>query len=455
MKRLVLFISFLSCLCAFAQEERILVDKLVGIVGDKVILLSDIELQYQQVELEQEVPVNFRCQLLEQMLSQKMMLQQAFRDSIVVSEDEIEGELNRRISYFISMIGSEEKLEEYYEKSIIEIKNEFRRDIEEQLLSGKMQQGIFGNVRVSPSEVKAFFNSIPKDSLPFFNAEVEVGQIVVFPKVDETQRELALNKLEEIRKRILQGEDFYTLALIYSEDPGSVDKGGDLGFVKRGELVTEFEAAAYGLKEGEVSEIVETKFGFHIIELIEKRGNRIRVRHILIKPKTTSYDLSKARETVDSIRNLILADKYSFAKGVELFSEDESTKNTGGMIINPQSGAPQWEISQLEKSVYFAIDDMMPGDISQPVLFQTKDGQQAYRIILLKSESEAHVANLKDDYNKIKAAALAKKEEEYMLEWLNEKIQETYVYVDDSYLDCLNLQRWFKSADVTIEKTYE
>lgn len=440
---------------AHAQDDRILVDQVAGIVGDGIILHSDIELQYQQMQLEGgEVSEDFKCAILDQMLAQKLLVEQAMLDSIVIGEDEIESELDRRIRYFVSMIGSEEKLEEYYGKSIIQIKDEFRKDIEDQLLSNNMRSKVLEKVGVTPSEVKNFFNSIPKDSLPYFNAEVEVGQIVLNPQPNKELKEYARTQLEGIRKRITDGEDFCVLAGLYSEDPGSASQCGDLGFIKRGEMVTEFEGTAFRLKENEVSEVIESQFGFHVIQMLEKRGERIRVRHILIMPKTSSFDLVASKEKLDSIRGLIKEDKIKFNEAAVKFSEDEATKNQGGMLVNPETGNTYFEIDQLDKSLYFAIDKLMPGDISEPQLFQTEQGAQAYRIVYLKSESSAHVANLKDDYSRIKAAANTQKQEAEFQKWIFERAKEVYVSVDASYHDCELMSKWLKRDDV-IERTYD
>ncbi len=426
-----------------AQSDTFLVDKIVGIVGDKVVLLSDVELQFQQMKLEQDIPDDFKCELLNQMLSNKMYLEQALLDSLAVSEDEIESELDRRIRYFVGMIGSEQKLEAYYEKSIIEIKNEFREDIREQLLSQKMQGDIIGKTKVTPAEVKTFFNAIPKDSLPYFNAEVEVGQIVVFPEISEVQRNLALDKINGLLERLNNGEDFCTLALIYSEDPSNADQCGDLGIVGRGEFVTEFEAAAFRLDDGEVSEVVETKYGFHLIQMVERKGNRIHVRHILVKPKVTTSDLDGAKNTLDSIRRLIVSDSVAFNTAVARYSEDEETKHQGGMLVNPQTGNTYFEINQLDKTVYFAIEGLQLGEISQPLLYETYTGEKAYRIVFLKTETEPHVANLQDDYYRIKAAALSQKEDEVLRTWLTEKIKDSYIWIDKGYNTCPSMSKWY------------
>lgn len=428
-----------------AQNDTMLVDKIVGIVGDKIVLLSDLEMQYQQMQLEQDVPEAFKCELLNQMLAQKMFLTQALVDSVAVSDDEIENELNRRIDYFISMIGSQEKLELYYGKTILEIKDEFRADIREQLLAQKMQQDIFMDVEVTPDEVKTFYKSIPKDSLPYFNAEVEIGQIVMYPEVSKTQRQLAISKVEGLLERLKNGEEFCTLALIYSNDKSNADNCGDLGWVGRGQFVTEFEAAAFRLDEGEISDIVETKYGFHIIKMVEKKGNRIHAQHILIKPNISSSDLEKIKLKLDTVHGLLEIDSIPFNLAVNVYSQDENTKHQGGMLVNPQTGNTFFEMDQLDKDIYFSIEGLEPGDFSEPLQFKDYTGETAYRIVYLKSETEPHVANLQDDYYRIKAAAQSKKEDEALQDWLEDKITDTYIYVAPGYNDCESMQKWYKT----------
>ena len=432
-----------------------LVDRIEGIVGNSIVLHSDIELQFQQMKLEgADVPDDFKCAILDQMLSQKMLLEQATLDSLTVSEEEVESELDRRIRYFVSMIGSESKLEEYYGKSILRIKDEFRKDIREQLLSQKMRTNILGKVKVTPADVKAFFNAIPKDSLPYFNAEVEVGQLVINPTVSRELKDYTRSALAAIRERVLKGEDFCILAQLYSEDPGSAEQCGDLGFIKRGEMVTEFEGAAFRLAENEVSPVFESKFGFHIVQMLNKKGDRIHVRHILMRSKTTSGDLLQAKAMIDSIRTLIVEKEMSFEEAAIKFSEDEATKNVGGMLTNSNTGNTFFEIDELDKSIYFAIENLDAGQVSKPELFQTPDRMQAYRILYLKSEAPAHEANLKDDYSKIKAAAANQKDEKEFSRWLNDKIKNTYIYVEESYHDCVLMKKWLKATNV-VQKTYE
>lgn len=441
MKKL-LIVLLVGAGSVYGQPE--LIDKVVAVIGDEIILKSEIEMQTLQYVEQGMLEEGLRCQVINQTLLNKMMLYQARVDSIEVTEDEIGSELDRRIRHFVGMIGSREKLEEYYDKSILEIKNEFRKDIMDYLLSTRMQAKVIKHVKVTPADVKTFFNEIPSDSLPYYNAQVEIAQIVIFPKVSKDQHIYAEDKINDLRTRILGGENFETLASIYSEDPTSAADGGELGFRQRGELVPEFEAAAYNLDRDSVSRVVETKFGFHIIKMIEKRGEKINVRHILIKPKITSFEVKAAKKKIDSIRTAIIEDTLTFANGVAKFSEDEATKVNGGMFVNPSSGTTFFEMDQVDPGVYFAIDDLKVNEVSKSISYQTKDGLEAFRIVQLRSETKAHKASLKDDYHRIQAVALASKQDDALNEWVKERLDNTFIQIDPDYHECKEIKTWLK-----------
>lgn len=444
---LLVSIPFLS----FSQS--MLADKIVGTVADKIVLKSEVEGQYYQYVASGDTVPDMRCLILNQMMTQKLLFNQAQRDSIEITDEEVEDKLDRNIRYFSSQMGSKEALENYYKKSILEIKEEFREDIRSNILSERMQGKITKDIKITPAEVKEFFKSIPEDSLPFLNAEAEIGQIVIYPKVSSEMKELTKEKINQIRKDIVDGgQDFATKAIAYSEDPGSANKGGELGFQSRGELVPEFEAVAFKLKEGEISKVIETKFGFHIIQMIERRGEKVNVRHIVVRPKTTSFDLQQPKKILDSVRNLIITKSLTFNDAVGKFSEDEDTKHNGGMLVNPQTGSTYFEISQLDRSLYFVIDTMKTGDLSVPAVFQTKEGQQAYRLVWLKTETQPHKANLKDDYNRIQSVALSKKEKDAMEKWMKEKIAKTYIMIDKEFHDCEAMKLWIKNSSTINNK---
>jgi peptidyl-prolyl cis-trans isomerase SurA len=435
---LYLFLSF--NLISFAQKEGKLLDQIVAVIGNQIIKQSDINSQLQQIQnqlKEQgDTTIISPCEILEDLVFEKLMLDQAQKDSIEVSEAQVEAELDRRIRFFVLQIGSEKKLEEYYGKSINSIKDEFRTSIKNQLLTQQMQQKISGNVTVTPAEVKAFFNRFPIDSLPFVNAEVEIGQIVIEPTISKEAKAAAKEKLNTLRERILKGENFSTLAVLYSEDPGSARKGGELGLVPRGTFVPEFEAAAYNLKQGEVSKIIETEFGYHILQLIERRGEQINVRHILITPKIDGSDLLRAKNKIDSVYAILKADTLSFAEVAMRYSDDKATKDNGGLIINPQTNTTRFEMNQIDPSLFFVIDKLKVGEYSEPQIFQTQGGKQAYRILYLKTRTEPHRANLKDDYQRLQEAALAFKQNEITRKWISKKLQTTYLRIIPEYTTC-------------------
>lgn len=435
---LLLFSGFSSL--TYSQTEGKLLDQIVAVVGNQIVKQSDIDNQLQQIKkqlIEQgDTSEISPCQILEDLVFEKLMLDQAQKDSIIISEAQVESELDRRIRFFVMQIGSEKKLEEYYGKSINEIKDEFRSSIKNQLLTQQMQQKIVGNITVTPTEVRAFYNRFPKDSLPFVNAEVEIGHIVVQPTISKEAKIEAKEKINNLRERILKGENFSTLAVLYSEDPGSARKGGELGLVPRGTFVPEFEATAYNLKQGEVSKIIETEFGFHILQLIERRGEQINVRHILITPKFDGSDLLKAKNKIDSIHAMLKTDTITFAEAAMQYSDDESTKDNGGLLINPQTNTTRFEMNQIDPSLFFVIDKLKVGEFSEPQIFQTQGGKQAYRILYLKTRTEPHRANLKDDYQRLQEAALSFKQNEMTRKWIGKKLQTTYLKIIPEYTSC-------------------
>ena len=437
-------------LTSFAQSEKTVVDKIVAVVGSNLILKSDVDEEYKQfVTNGYPEGEETRCSVLEELLFQKLLINQAILDSVEVTEAQVEGELEQRIQYFVKQVGSEQKLEEYYGKSINQIKEDFRGDIRRLLLARTMQGKITGDVKVTPADVRTYFNSIPPDSLPLLNSEVEVGQIMRKPPIDEKEKQRVKDKLNEIRERIVKGEDFATLAVLYSEDPGSARNGGELGLLNRNELVPEFAAEAFSLKGKEVSKIVESAFGYHIIQMIDRKGELINVRHILLVPKTSGADLFKAQSFCDSVYQLIQKDSISFADAAFKFSDDAESKNNGGIIPNPQTGSSKFETSELDQTIFFTIDKLKVGEISTPVLMQTADGKKAYRLLYLKSRTEPHRANLKDDYQRVQNIALTLKQTKVIDNWIKSKLKTTFVKIDANYASCSFKHDWFlvKKAD--------
>jgi len=441
--KLLLFL-FLFTYTNFAKSQPQVIDNIAAIVGNNIILKSEIETQYTQVLAQGSKGGDLlKCQIFEELLFQKLLLHQAEVDSVVVSESQVESEMDRRLRFFINQIGSQEKLEEYYKKSISEIKDEFRTFIKDQLLAQQVQTKITDKIKITPTEVRVFYNNIPKDSLTLINSEIEIGHIVRTPHISEPIKMETRNKLIALRERIIKGEDFASMAVLYSEDPGSAKKGGELGFTNRGELYPEFEAVAYNLKVGEISQVLESKAGFHIIQMIERRGERINVRHILMQPKPSIDDIAKAKQELDTVYSLIQSGKYTFIEAALKFSDDPS-KNNNGIIINPASVTTKFEAKDIEPSLFFVVDNLKVGEISKPVPMRTEEGKQAYRIVYLKSRTTPHTANLKDDYDKIQSLALQFKQNKEVEKWVNSKLKTTYINILDKSLNCTFKNKWIQ-----------
>ena len=446
MRHLLLFICCVATLLSYSQE-RAVIDKIVAMVGDEVILLSDVEEQFAyDSERAGNLPESAKCGILENLMVQKLLVNQAKLDSIIVEDDVVEQQLDSRVDYILGLMNNDvSQFEEYYGKSIAQVRAEMREDLRAQVTAQRMQENVIQNIRITPSEVKAYFDKIPQDSLPYFNSEVEMSEIVLKPEVSKVEREKAITKLEELRQRILDGEEFAQLATTFSDDPGSARSGGDLGLQKRGTFVPEFEAAAYNLEEGELSEVIESEFGFHLIELLKRRGNLVHTRHILIKPVITEADLEATERKLDSIRQAFLVDTLTFEAYVKLHSDDkQQSYNNGGRMINPASGNTFFETAEIENpDIFFAIDTIEVGEITQPIEFTTPTGEIAYRIVLLLSRTDPHQANLKQDYTKVKQAAIEGRKAEFFQKWLQEKMKSTYVNVEEKMLDqCEILREW-------------
>jgi len=444
--RIIILTLFLQTGISILYSQVNYIDQVIAVVGNKSILMSDIENQYTQYVLQgyKKGDSSFKCMLLEDLLFQKLLLNQAELDSVTVSDSQVETDLVRRIKYFSKQMGGDAELEKYYNKSIIEIKDDFRDLIKNQLLQQTMESKITENVKITPSEVKTYFRSLHKDSIPTISSVLEAGQIVKMPVVSEAEKTKAKEKLIAIRERILKGEDFSTMAVLYSEDIGTASKGGELGFTERGDLDPDFEAAAYKLKEGEVSPVVLSKFGYHIIKLVERRGETINVKHILIQSKVATEDLLKAKLSLDSIYDKIMSDSITFEKAAFKYSDDPTGVN-GGIIINKEEGTSKFQPEQLEASVFFVIDKLKPGEISKPVPMTTEEGKQAYRILYLKSRTEPHLANLKDDYDYIQTAALSEKKLKIIEEWIQKKAAKTYIRIDENYKKCKFTYQWLNN----------
>lgn len=454
MNKALLFFILLVFSGEIHAQPKPIADRIVAQVGENIILLSDVEMAFLQEQAkvtDRALPADAKCVILENLLLEKLFIAQGALDSVVVPEEEVTAELERRVKYFISVFGSREKLEEYYGKPIGELKDEFKDDIESQLISDKVRSKVFTGLKVSPQEVKEYFLKIPKDSIPFFNAEVELGQIVMYPKVNNAQKKISREKLERIKKDIDNGADFSLQAILYSEDPGSSSDGGNLGIIERGELVPDFEAAAYRLSEGQISDVVETPFGFHIIKLDEKRGDKLKLRHILLRPKLTNADVVEVENRMDSIQHLLAVDSLEFRVAVDKFSEDEQSKGLGGMMMNQKTGGTTFEKSEIDGNLIFTIDQMKVGQYSDVLTMnsmeRTGEKKTGYRIIYLKSQTTAHRASLEQDYAKIQNAAKAQKQRQLLEKWIDLHKGNAYIKIDtDIVQDCKALEKWATEA---------
>lgn len=446
---------WISALCVLfigtsGWAQREVIDKVVATVGGELVLLSEVEEQRALMASQQSnLPDDIRCSIMDQIMANKLLLNQSKLDSIMVTDEEVEVQLDARIERILGFMNNDvSQFEEYYGQSINEVKAQFREDLKNQLLVDRMRGNIMASVTVTPSEVKTFFNSIPQDSLPYFNAEVEIGEIVYKPKVNKEERERAVSLLEELRERIVDGgESFAELAGKYSDD-GSARAGGDLGWAKRGRYVPEFEAAAFRLEKDEISPVIESEFGFHIIQMLERRGNSIRVRHILIKPDITEADLELARNRLDSVRHLVMDDSMSFSMAVKRFgNEDQQSYNNDGRMVNPATGNTFFEIGDLDPDIYFTVDTMDVGEISAPFMFRDPTGERYFRVVQLQSRSSPHKADLRKDYSKIQMAAIEAKKSEFISDWVSDKVGATYIDIDPMFNGCPVLRKW------TVDKT--
>lgn len=429
----------------YAKAQNTTIDKIIAVVGKQPVLLSELEGTILMQE-KNERPLT-RCQALEQLVFTKLLVTQADRDSVTVSDAEVDGEMSKRMSYYVMQFGSEEKMEEFYGKRINVIKDELRGDVKDQMLAQRMQQKITGDLKLSPAEVRLFFNTIPVDSLPLIDAEIEIEQLVRKPPVSKEEKLKTRQTLESYRQRVLKGESMNVLAALYSEDPGSAKQGGLIENVFRGQMVPEFEAHAFKLKAGEVSEVFETPYGFHFIQLVARRGELLDLRHILISPKMTNADYYKAKSDLDSIKTQVEAGAYTFEQAVKRFSDDADTKQSGGLLINQASGSTKWtieDIATLDEKLVQTFNNLQPGQYSPIVQYVGSDGKPGFRFFRLKSRIDPHKANLKEDYARLLQMATAKRQKELTSEWITKRSKSTYIKIENDY-KCKFEKNWVLS----------
>lgn len=444
MKRLLNFktLVLLFVLCTtqvktYAQDN--VIDEVVWIVGDDAILKSDVEeerlnAQYNGTKFDGDP----YCIIPEQIAIQKLYLHQAAIDSVEVTETEVGQRVEMQINNIIRQIGSKEKMEEYFNKTYTQIRETMRESAREQMIVQKMQQKLVGDIKITPSEVRKFFQKIPQDSVPYIATQVEVQIITQEPKIPVAEIEDVKKRLREYTRRVTSGETpFSSLAILYSEDPGSARRGGELGFMGKGELLPEFAAVAFNLQDPKkVSKIVETEYGYHIIQLIEKRGDRINCRHILLKPKVSDKDLEAATHRLDSISNDIRKAKFTFEQAASVLSQDKESRNNNGLMANSKTSTSKFEMDQLPQEVAKAVDKLNVGEISKAFTMVNDKGKEVCAVVKLKNRIDGHKANMSEDYQDLKEIVLNKLRSQKLDEWIREKQKKTYVRINENWKKC-------------------
>ncbi|MDR1113051.1 MAG: peptidylprolyl isomerase [Bacteroidales bacterium] len=445
MKKVFLVILLIiNSIIGFAQPKTV-VDGIVAVVGKEIILKSDLEkayLDYTKQFMVTDDDDDIRCTILERLLFNKLMVNQAFLDSVDVTDQMVDDRIDMQIAYFLQQVGGDTKqIEQYYNKSMSEIKRDMREIIREQMYMEQVQQKLTDKISITPTEVKTFFDKMPYDSLPMIQASYEFGHILRQPPVSQEEIASMKERLNSYRDRVLRGEKFTMLALLYSDDPGSAAKGGDLGFVERGKLYPEFESVAFNLKTGEISGVVQTQAGYHIIQMIERRGETVHVAHILLQPKPSTEAQVQAIEYLDSIKKVILSGKLDFSQAAKRYSDDPN-KNSGGWIINPGTMGTRFDKEAIDPTTFATLGKLIPNEYSEPVPYVNADGQMGYRLLYLKSKVPAHKPNMVEDYDVIKNAALEDKKQNAIDKWVYEKVKITSIKITPEYKHCPFVQKW-------------
>jgi peptidyl-prolyl cis-trans isomerase SurA len=433
---LVILVGWFLTTPTFGQGQGISLNKIIAKVDNYYVLRSDLEEAYQSYVGQNQTPPQ-KCQLLESLVINKMMLAKAEIDSVVVDDKIVDSELDSRMQYMVQQFGSDKNIVEAYGKSLEMLKSELRTQVKDQKVVQKMQSKITSDVKVTPRDVRKFYDGIPKDSLPYIPAEVEVGQIVRFAKPTKEQKEALRQRLLDYKQRVEKGEDFAKLAKEFSEDVGSGQNGGDLGFAKRGAMVAPFEGAALKLKPGQMSDVVESEFGLHLIMLVETRGAEYRARHILLRPDYNRLDLSGPTHYLDSLRNLIQIDSLKFEKAAKEYSDDKSTADAGGLLRDAQSGSTRLAMDgSMEYAMFQMLDTMKVGAISAPLPYRTEDGKSAVRLLFYKSKIAPHTADFTKDFEKLQAIVLNNKKNRAIDDWFKKSVADVYITVDPEFTGC-------------------
>jgi len=429
---------------AKSQTAKLLADKIIAIVGDKIVLKSDIVNYMDDMKRQgSELPRNADCMILERMMQDKALILQAEKDSLPVSDEEVEAELDQRVRYFIMQYGGKEAFEQIAGRTIYQVKEDFRKSIKEGRLSKAMRDKIVESIKITPNEVRDYFNRIPKDSLPFYETELVIGQIVMHPKAGRELEKFAQDELADYRRQIEAGQkSFETMARLYSEDPGSKQSGGRYEINKnQKDWDPDFKNAAFRLKEGQISPVIKSKFGYHIIQMISRNGDDAVIRHILRVPQVTEEDIEMVKAKMDSVRSKLIAGTISFGEAVDKYSDDQNSKFTAGIMNG--SGGSFVTIDELDKNLVPYLDKLKVGEFTQPMVYKDEQEKQAVRIVYLQSKTDPHRENLKDDFDKISQRALAEKKDRTIEKWFQTKLPTYYVMVDKDYQTCEGLRQQF------------
>jgi peptidyl-prolyl cis-trans isomerase SurA len=451
--RFILVLSVFATSVGYTYGQKVgVLDEVIAVVGESIVLKSDLDRTYYQMSL--QYPTyngDLKCELFDQILTQKLLLYKADLDSLVVAEERVNYEIDRRMDYYANQAGGLQNLEKYLGMSLVEYKAQMRRKMTEEMQIQEAQNSIISELKVSPTEVRKFYEDIPVDSLPDFASEVEVAQLLVAPKPSATAEKYARETAEKLRKEILEGSrDFCLTATIYSDDQGSKKDCGSLGDFKRGQMVPEFEAAVFKLKKEEVSKVVKTQFGYHIIQLIERKGEIANARHILIRPKILQSDLEKTSKKLSRVKRLIEADSNEWCTAVAKYSTDDNTQANCGFFVDPNVGTSKIEITALQSDVALRVSGLKPGGVSPPHAVPQQDGSTWFRIVYLKSETPPHKASLEKDYQKLSVYALEKKKQDTLNEWSESFRKDVYVWIDEKYMVCPDMDTWVTNKEKVV-----
>lgn len=446
----IYFLLFFLCCIGLLDAQPIVLDKIAAQIGDNIILLSDLKIQEMQAkEAKVEIDSAFDCRMLEELMIEQVLVNQAKLDSIIIADEQVDTDMENRLRLIQQQMGGRQKLEEFYGMTYSEIKDKFRESIRSKMLADEMRNTITMGLSVTPKEVTSFFNALPADSIPFINMQLGFQQIVIYPEITKEDKKTAYEKLAGLRNEIVvSGKSFESIARLYSMDPGSAPMGGKIAATK-GMMVPQFESTVFKLKPNEISEIIETEFGYHIIKLLSRAGEDFVCLHILIRPEFSIQAVNRASQRMDSCYRMLKMNELTWEQAVARFSNDASTKQNKGIITNPKNASQMWDMSDLneiDQQIYLLTDAMEEGDVTQPNLymdFMTRE--QGIRIVRLMKRVPAHKANLNDDYALIKQAAESDKRTRILNKWVDSKLGNAYIRIDSEYFACPFQHQWINN----------